>query len=320
MGIGLISLSVGSAAQTPELAPPIAPGQCRVETVVLGAAQDAGIPQIGNPKDPAWEDDREKRYATSIAVIDHGTNSRYLFDATPDMREQIQLLDTLYPRMGDNWLALNGIFLTHAHIGHYAGLLFLGRESASTRNLPLYLSDKFANFLRGNAPWDQLVKLKNVDLQPFMLKRPVILSDALSVAAYQIPHRNEYADTVAYIIRTPFKSLLFMPDIDSYDRMIGVAGMTIEQMLGLVDYAYVDGTFYDDGELVGRDMSEIPHPRVLESINRFKDLVARSGLNFRFIHYNHTNPIRYAGSEERAFVLSSGFHVAERGERVCLTP
>ena len=54
---------------------------------------------------------------------------------------------------------------------------------------------------------------------------------------------------------------------------VEIMGQDILQIAESVDYALIDGTFYDENELE-RDMSKIPHPFVEESMNLFNDLSA----------------------------------------------
>ena len=290
---------------------------CAVELIVLGVGQDAGIPQIGNPGDLAWADPAKRRLATSIAVVDHRTDQRYLFEATPDMREQVKRLDDLAPG-GQGPLGLSGVFLTHAHIGHYAGLMFVGRESASTSGLQVFAMPRMADFLATNGPWSQLVEIDNIRIQPLSNTTAADLAPDLSVTPHLVPHRDEYSETVGYVIHGPDKSALFVPDIDDWGEWEAEFGVSVEDMVAAVDYAYVDATFYDDHELPGRDMSQIPHPRVTETMAIFADAPADQRAGLRFIHFNHTNGLRDPGSAQSQTVRNAGFGIAFEGERVCL--
>ena len=292
---------------------------CSVEIIVLGTSQDAGTPQIGNPTDPAWKDPELRGYATSIALIDYQAQARYLFEATPDIREQVQLLDKLAPmHTNQGRLGLAGIFLTHAHIGHYGGLIFLGHESASTKSLPLYAMPRMTQYLQTNGPWSQLVDFKNIDIIPLENQSPIDLGPNITVTPYQVPHRDEYSETVGFLLKTASKSLLFLPDIDNWDRWQDEYNVNIEEMIKSVDYAFIDATFYDDNELPGRDMSAIPHPSVVKSMDRFTRNIPKHRNKVHFIHVNHTNPIRYRDSSQSQKVESKGFNIARREDRHCL--
>ncbi len=304
--------------------------ECQISLTVLGAGQDAGAPQIGNPSDPGWQDPSKRLWATALGLVDHKAEKRYLFEATPDIREQLEFLDQAYP-VGAKGLGIDGIFLTHAHIGHYAGLMFLGRESAGSSNVPVYVMPRMEEFLRKNGPWNQLVELGNIKLQPLTETAPyeisVNLSSDLNIMAFRVPHRDEYSETVGYIIQGPQKSALFLPDIDSWQAWEKLSGpeweietndMVIKAVVDRVDYAFVDATFFDDNELPGRDMSKIPHPRVVQSMDLFSDRSETERAKIHFIHINHTNPLRDHTSSQYKDVISRGFNVAKRGDKFCL--
>lgn len=292
---------------------------CQIELAVLGAGQDAGAPQIANPDDPAWQDSSLRLFATSIALIDWTSGDRYLFEATPHITDQIQLLDEIAP--GPNLgLGLAGIFITHAHMGHYGGLLFAGFEAANADDIPVYAMPRLADYFATNGPWDQLVRYDNIELMTLSAGDATQLAPSgISVTPQLVPHRDEYSETVGYVIETAQKSALFLPDLDSYDEWAEEHGMRIEDVIASVDYAFVDATFYDDNELPGRDMSAIPHPRVSASMDRFDALPVEDRSKVWFIHYNHTNPVRFEDSNETAHVLERGYNIARRGDRHCLS-
>lgn len=292
---------------------------CRLELKVLGVAQDAGMPQIGHPEDPAWRDPTLARLATSVAVVDHTTGARWLFDATPDIKVQLQRLDAWMG--GDRpGLRLDGVFLTHAHIGHYAGLMMLGREAAGARGTPVYAMPRMGGFLRDNGPWSQLVALNNIDIRDLADGRPVDLDGGPTVTPFTVPHRDEYSETVGFVIRGADAAALFLPDIDDWDRWAASGGPGIEAMIRQVDAAYVDATFFADGELHGVDMTTVPHPRIRDSMDRFEArLTPEERSRVRFIHLNHTNPARYPDSAEAREVSRRGFGLAREGETLCLS-
>ncbi|MCM8556487.1 MBL fold metallo-hydrolase [Sphingomicrobium sediminis] len=282
---------------------------CDIELIVLGVAQDAGIPQIGNPDDPAW-DTGIRGAATSLGLVDRRNGRRYLFEATPDIRKQVQRLDIMSEREPRETLGLDGIFLTHAHIGHYAGLMFLGRESAGTQGVPVYVMPRMGKFLSKNGPWEQLVNLGNIDLQPLADDVAVELEGGISVTPLLVPHRDEYSETVGYRVETPGKSFLFIPDIDGWDEW----EHDLAEEVAKVTYSFLDATFNDDTELPGRDMSEIPHPRVPDTMERLAGLGARQRAGVHFIHINHTNRLR----SDQGEVYEAGFSVASEGQTFCI--
>lgn len=292
------------------------PPTCAVEMVVLGAGQDAGAPQIGNP-----DDDGPRLLPSSLGVIDHEAGQRYLFDATPAITEQLHALDRIAPPNPETQggLGLDGVFLTHAHIGHYLGLAYFGFEAASADKQRVFAMPRMAEFLRGNGPWSQLVEIGNIELIELGDQQLVPLSDAFGVWPLLVPHRAEYSETVGFLFMTPGKTALYLPDIDSWDDLEQQSGVTLEDVLDQVDYAFIDSTFWDDNELTGRDMSKIPHPRTLGTMDRLAEADPETRAKVHFIHYNHSNPIRDPDSAESQQVTERGFNVARRGMRLCLS-
>jgi pyrroloquinoline quinone biosynthesis protein B len=298
------------------------PSQCEVEIFVLGIAQDAGIPQIGQRGDSAWDDHANlrpdyARLATSLALLDHRSGKRYLFEATPDIRQQLQRLDQ-HAAGTTAGLGIDGIFLTHAHIGHYAGLMFLGHESAGASGVPVHAMPRMLTFLKDNGPWQQLASFGNITLRPMQDNVAVSLDDALRVIPHRVPHRDEYSETVGFSIEGRDAAVLFIPDIDSWARWQDEYGRNIEDEILRHDVAFLDATFYDDNELPGRDMSAIPHPRIAAMMDQFDALPPEQRSKVRFIHLNHSNPARYPDSAASKAMRKRGYRVAREGESTCL--
>tara|TARA_Y100001935_G_scaffold109955_1_gene91277 strand:- start:1718 stop:2395 length:678 start_codon:yes stop_codon:yes gene_type:complete len=224
------------------------------------------------------------------------------------MHNQLNLLE----KFPDGNL-IDGIFLTHAHIGHYTGLMYLGREGLGGSNVKVYALKKMANFLKKNGPWEQLVKLKNISIQTISNKEFVKLSENIFVIPLKVPHRDEYSETVGYKIIGKSKKILFIPDIDKWDEW----EKSIIDEVKLVDYAFIDGTFYNGSEL-NRDMSEIPHPSVEETLQLFLDQPIEERNKIFFIHINHTNPILSNKNGIADIIESLGFNIAERGLKLTL--
>jgi len=281
---------------------------------VLGITQDAGYPQA-NCYQPhcmrAWNDRGLRRTASAVAVVDTLTRTKYLFDATPDIREQLYQLNSAAP---DHEFRLDGVFLTHAHIGHYTGLMHFGHEASGSRGILVYAMPRMLDFLSNNGPWDQLVRYGNIELRRLNDATRIVLNDALSVTPFLVPHRDEYSETVGYRIDGPNKSAVFIPDIDKWQRW----DVDIRTLLRTVDYALLDATFYADGELPGRDMRKILHPFVAESMALLEDMTDAEKSRVIFIHMNHTNPLLIEGSPEQAEVKRLGFRVAREGMRLDL--
>ncbi|MEQ1893728.1 MAG: MBL fold metallo-hydrolase, partial [Planctomycetota bacterium] len=210
---------------------------------------------------------------------------------------------------------LDGIFLTHAHMGHYAGLLELGREAYAAHDLPTYVSERFAAFLLSNAPWSALVEERRLDLRRLEPGRPIALAQDLWVTPFLVPHRDEFSDTLGFEIRGPERSLVYLPDIDKWERWDALAGEgAVERLLARSDVALLDGCFFADGEIPGRPMADIPHPFIAESLARFAPLPAATRAKIWFTHLNHTNPTADTGPA-REQVEAAGMLVLSDGER-----
>ncbi len=270
--------------------------------VVLGTAQDAGHPQIGCTKSccrDAWETGGHR--VSSIGIVDPDSGRHWILDATPDFAHQQHQLP------GE----LAGVFPTHAHMGHYTGLMHLGREAMGAKGVPVWAMPRMSSFLSTNGPWDQLVKLGNIVLETLADGVPVSLTESIRVTPVLVPHRDEYSETVGFVVQGPSRRAVYLPDIDKWEQW----SRPIEGLVREVDRAWLDGTFFDGSELPGRDMSQIPHPFIVESMDRFATLPPRDRAKVHFIHLNHTNPLLDEGSSARDVVGSAGFHVAKAGDR-----
>ena len=275
--------------------------------VVLGVAQDAGYPQAGCNKDcckDAWEDPAKRKNVSCLALVDPISKEQWIFDATPDVKFQLQLLEK---KSGIN--PLSGVFITHAHMGHYTGLMHFGREVMGCNNLPVYCMERMQNFIKTNAPWNQLVEIENIKLKLLRNDSAIELNQRISVTPFLVPHRDEYSETVGYKIKANNKSLIFIPDIDKWEQW----ETDITELIKKVDYAFLDATFYKNGELK-RDMSEIPHPFVEESMGLFSNLSETDKQKVHFIHCNHTNPLLQEGSNAQKEVIKKGFNFAKEGQ------
>ena len=288
----------------------------KVQLIVLGIAQDAGFPQAACRKSccaKAWRDKSLRRHPACIAVVDHGSSQRWLFECTPHFPDQLNLLDQFAePEKSD--LGLDGIFLTHAHVGHYVGLIHLGLEVIGSSKIKVHTMPRMSRFLRTNGPWSQLVKLDNIELSPLENGTAVKLNERITVTPFQVPHRDEFSETVGYKISGPSKTVVFLPDIDKWNKW----DQKIEDLIVGCDVAYLDGSFFENGEIPGRDMSLIPHPFIKESIQKFSLLEKEQRDRIRFIHFNHTNPVLIEGSLQEKQIQRAGMHVARQGEVVDL--
>lgn len=276
---------------------------------VLGIAQDAGFPQANCQKNcckNVWNQPTKRQKVSCLSIIDPLEKKGWIFDATPDFKDQLYSMEN---SIVNEKISLAGILLTHAHIGHYTGLMHLGREAMGAKNVPVYTMPRMKNYLENNGPWSQLVDLKNVKLQALQTDSTITLNANIRVKPLQVPHRDEFSETVGFLIETTDKKALFIPDIDKWHLW----KKDILPLIKTVDVAYLDGTFFQNGEIPGRDMSEIPHPFIEESMALFESLNTKDKSKVRFIHFNHTNPVLNQNSPANREVKKKGFEIAKEG-------
>ena len=266
---------------------------------VLGTAQDGGVPHPGcacaNCR-AAREDPRRRRRVSCIAVVGV-TGKTFLIDATPDLPFQ---LDALSRATGGSCGCADAIAITHAHVGHYLGLAFLGKEAMHCTQVPVYGTPSMARYLKSNRPWAHLVERQEIDLRVIAPGQPLSF-DGVMVNAFLSPHRGEDTDTVGFELEGPSRRLLYVSDADVFPP-------SMVDRIRDVDVALVDGTFYSPAELPHRDILAVRHPYVEESVKKLAG--ARGAIHFT--HVNHTNPLLDPESAERKS-LPAGFHVAEDG-------
>lgn len=282
--------------------------------VVLGVAQDGGYPHAGCRRDCCklvYDGKRRPETPVCLGIVDIENQKLYMLEATPAFPEQWRRLQKISGFHDKR--APDGIFLTHAHVGHYAGLMHLGREVMGTKNVPVYAMPRMTNFLRTNGPWSQLVSLQNIDLQPLQADSAVILPGGLRITPFTVPHRDEFSETVGFRIESPRRKIMFIPDIDKWTKWTSDIAAEVSK----VDCALLDATFYRDGELQGRAMKEVPHPFVEETMQLFENQPAAEKSKVTFIHFNHTNPLLW-DKKSRQDVRERGFSIAEEGMRIGL--
>ncbi len=314
-----ISLLGGCLGPSPKLIPEV-PNTPFV--LVLGTAQDGGLPQVAcvcercarARRDPGFQ-----RLVASLLIVDPRNGARWLVDATPDFPQQVQRAQAVAPRppaLGRPAL-FDGIFLTHAHFGHYTGLAYLGREVYGAKDNAVWGSARMGAYLASNGPWSQLVETGNVNLHLLVPGESVRLSADLSITPFSVPHRDEFTDTLGFLVRGPNKSLVYIPDIDKWSVFgagAGGHGSAIEALIQSSDVALLDGSFFADGEIPGRAMQEIPHPFIRESLLRFAELPREQRSKVHFTHLNHTNPAVDPAGTASAEVRAAGMRIAAEGQ------
>jgi len=319
---------VGSMAGLPALASntfgPLSEKQKKKSRVtdivvkVLGTAQDGGIPQLGcycKNCLRAREKPGFSRLVSSLGLFDLEESNFFLLDATPDIRVQSHLA---HERLGWEKSGTRNfpqaVLLTHAHIGHYTGLVFFGYESVSSFDLPVYCSERMGTFLANNGPWSQLVNFKNISLRTLSLEKKLSLTARLSITSFQVPHRDEHSDTIGFTISGRKKKLLYIPDIQDWRTW----KKSVVEEVKKVDIALLDGTFYSPEELPGRDLSQIGHPFIKTSVKLLGKLARRGKTKIYFTHLNHSNLALDPEGEARKKIENEGFRLAEEGREFYL--
>lgn len=276
--------------------------------VVLGTIQDAGSPHMGCEKScciSLFKNPDPNRKVVSLGLVDPSEKKYWLIEASPDFITQCRDLKTI--SKFEHAKCPDGIFLTHAHIGHYTGLMYLGKESYNSRDVPVFAMTRMKGFLIKNGPWSQLFKINNIKINNINHQEEIKLSNNLSITPFLVPHRDEFSETVGFKIDGPKKSVLFIPDIDKWGKW----NKNLKQEIKKVDLALLDGTFYDSKEVNNRNISEIPHPFIIETMDLFKEENNFEKSKINFIHLNHTNPLLDTNSAAFKKVKESGFNTAD---------
>lgn len=252
---------------------------------ILGSGQDEGIPRL-DCNCPQCKKGIF-RYGPSVLLMPKNGNRKILIDVPPDIKRMVGLNP------------IDSIFLTHAHIGHYGGLFFLGKEAYNADEKPVYCSEKMKEWLgSGNKAYRHLIERNNIQLIPFKPGEKFEL-DSLGCKPIKVNHRNEDADTVSLMFVENGNKFYYMPDLDHWTKK--TEGLVIES-----DVALIDGTFFSSEEI---DREDVPHPFVKETMERFEG----SGTEIYFTHLNHTNPVADKETKEYKKVIEEGFGVAEDG-------
>ena len=284
--------------------------QAKQYITILGTAQDGGFPHIGCQKqccNDFYKGILPKQQVVSLGLVDKESQQKFLFEATPDISTQLADLEKNHLKTNT---IIDGVFMTHAHMGHYAGLLYFGKEALGKKDIPVYAMPKMKEFLSNNGPWSQLVTTQNIVFLDLQKDSIVPLSNALKVTPFLVPHRDEFSETVGYKIEGNTNSALFIPDINKWSLW----EKNIVEEVKKVDYAFIDATFFKEGE-INRPMSEVPHPFIEETVALFENESLATKNKVIFIHFNHTNPALQSNSRERNDLELLGFRFATEGQR-----
>ncbi len=266
---------------------------------IVGSAQDGGVPQVGcscERCNHARTNIQHARYPASLAIV-NPSGKLLLIDMTPSLPRQLDLLRDLLPAR--KTMLPDAVLLTHAHIGHYAGLIFFGKEVASTKKLPVYCTQQMRRFLESNKPYSYLIERDEIAITDLKCGEALTYDGTLHITPVEVPHRNEDAETLAFIIKSE-RSLFYASDFDRYTE-------TIDRCVRDSDISLLDGCFWSREELPGRVYDEIPHPTIMESRERLRGYEDR----VIFTHINHTNPVLNRNGLHRAQLEKQGFRIAK---------
>jgi len=278
---------------------------------ILGSAQDGGVPQPGcycNHCKQAMRNPTFRRTAASLALILPEEDRWHLIDCTPDFKEQLIRVQTSHHLKGK---IMDSIFLTHAHMGHYPGISFLGKEAMNTHRLPVHVGDEMAHMLKNNAPWQKLIEDHNMSLQPLHHQTLHRINEHISIWPILVPHRNEFSETFGFWIEGKNKKVLYIPDIDSWEGW----DMNVMDRCSEADICILDGTFHsaDDLSHIKRDINQIPHPFMTTTMQRLERFAKNGETDIYFTHINHSNPVLNTNSPERVNLENRGFKIAYDG-------
>ena len=273
---------------------------------VLGIAQDGGRPQPGCLR-PCCQNLTQADYRSPVSLgIKTENGTTILIEATRDLGRQLITF-------GEP--SIDCLFLTHAHLGHVDGLGLFGRETMSSRGIPLHVSPSMQNLIKSTPAWALLLEQGVFE----MTEIGNVEIDDVVIESIAIPHRAELSDMHAFVIRGKEHSVLFLPDHDSWDQTLSAHdAVSIREWLNNLDitHALLDGTFWSGDELQGRDMSVVPHPTIQDTMARLGQKQSEDP-EIYFTHLNHTNPVYREGSEYQK-IIHLGWKVSREGQRINL--
>lgn len=282
--------------------------------ILLGTAQDGGLPHAGCSCVQcarARREPRFQRFPASAGIV--SGDGRLLIDATSAFAAQTHLLRELSggdPATGGRYGPPQTVLITHAHTGHYAGLWQLDRSVMNASGVRVAGPPRTIELLAANEPWAMMQREGFVRFEPLELDIAHALLPDVRVTLLPVPHRAEWrTDTAAVRVEGPHASVLYLPDIDQWQEW----SLDVREVVESVDAAFLDGTFWQRPLHAG-----VPHPPVLETMERLADPVERGRARVSFIHLNHSNPIVDPESDEAVEVRRRGFSVGHEGDCVRL--
>ncbi|MDP6187883.1 MAG: MBL fold metallo-hydrolase [Candidatus Poseidoniaceae archaeon] len=281
-----------------------------VEVTLLGVAQDGGRPQAGCTR-PCCVGLRPEDTSYPVALGISDGDSNHLIEATRFLGQQL----TVWGQTN-----IENVLLTHAHFGHVDGLGLFGKETMNARNVGLHLSSEMEHLVDRTPQWSLMVDQGVFQPTTFHDRDNLQFSPNLTIQPVHVPHRDELSDMHAFVIRGPNRSLLFLPDHDTWAETLERHNQpSIRSWLETleVDIALIDGTFWSADELAGRNQDKVPHPPISQTIDML-GFKRQGDPEIIFIHLNHTNPVYDEWSEEHTQVVEMGWKIGKQGMRFSL--
>ena len=306
--------------------------------LVLGAAAGGGFPQWNSNNEAsrrARAGDPKARACSQSSLAVSADGERWvLFNASPDLRQQINDNPQLHPRNGVRHSPIAAVVLTNGDVDHVAGLLTL-RES---QPLAVYGSQRVLSVLAENSIFNVL----NPD---YVDRRAIALGEAFA------PRGKEGAAIGLEIepFAVPGKVALYKEDAGrgaNFGTVEGdTIGLKVSEAGGGARFHYIpgcaalpgwlgerlrgaplvmfDGTLWQNDEMVvqkagiktGQRMGHMSMSGPEGTIEAFKDLEVSRKI---FIHINNTNPVLLSDAPERAQVEASGWEIAYDGMEITL--
>ena len=287
-----------------------------IEVTILGIAQDGGVPQTGCSCEnciAAHNNYNFKRNSVSCGV--KGKDGTFhLIEAGRNIADQLNLWSKM---MNYKKIQIpDTISITHTHLGHIEGLGQFGKEVMNLKEVPFFASKSSIQALRKRellSPFECEIIESNIAFFPS-------IRCGFELEFIKVPHRDEYADTHAIIIRGSNNALLFLPDHDDWRDTLEMHNCkSIREWFSKlkIDYALIDGTFWDKNELRDRDMSKIPHPTISETLEMLGERTD-DDIEIYFFHLNHTNPVLNTSSKETVRVIELGWQILTEGQTFTL--
>jgi len=299
---------------------------------VLGAAAGGGFPQWNcnhpNSRRARARDPKAPMLTQSSLAVSADGERWVLFNASPDLRQQLNDNAVLHPRDALRASPIKAVVLTNADVDHVTGLLTL-RESQAFN---LYATPRVHGVLAGNSIFNVL-NPRFVQRLPMVLETPLALRDpqgdalGFEVIPFAVPGKvalwleNVFKgdnfgsvdeDTVALEVRVKGQTKFFY--------VPGCAAMTppLAARLKGAPLVFFDGTLFVDDEMIrdgvgvktGQRMGHMSVSGPEGTLAAFAALDVKRKV---FIHINTTNPILIADTPERAVVEAAGWEVARDG-------